>query len=177
MTAAGIEPLKGQKGKMRPSAVNKRNIHPLTVHFFSRLVLSKIEGFYNNWWTRSKNLELSAPWVPSACQKHCYFVKKTLVFVVGRWVFYGPGYLCPVILDAQQGLSHNVTAVRSLNVQNGFWFICVGQPDLLELYNPVPFLWLAYQNGNIVLNRIFGPKGGWKILNKVELYDLYASCV
>lgn len=149
MPAAGIEPLKGQKGRMRPSAVNRWNFHPLTVHFFSKPVLSKIEGIYNNWWTPSKNLELSAPWVPSACQKYCYFVKETLVFVVGRWVFYGPGYLCPDILDAQQGLSHNVTAVCSRNVQNCFWFICVGQPDLLELYNPVAFLWAAYQTGTL----------------------------
>jgi hypothetical protein len=64
------------------------------------------------------------------------------------------GVLCPWIFMLRYsrsgtGFSYNVTAVCSLNVQNGFWCICVGQPDLLELYNVVAFLWVSFLTGTL----------------------------
>lgn len=94
------------------------------------------------------------------------------MFVVGRWVFCAPGYLCPGILDVEQGLSHSVAAVRSLNVQNGFWCICVGHADLLELYNVVVSMWVSFSTGTLYGIECLDVRdeevtGEWRELDKV----------
>jgi hypothetical protein len=137
--------------------------------FFPALVLSKIEGFYNIWWRKYECwivFTLDSLGMPEAL-----LLYKGNLGICGRSMC----VLCPCYCGCGAGFkSQLVTAVGSLNVQNGFWCSCVGQPNLLELYNIVAFM-VPYPTRTLCWMKYLGVMYkkvtvGGRELDKVQLH-------
>jgi hypothetical protein len=151
---------------MRPSAVSNWLCHTLALHlFYLILIVKNLKALTTIDWSRSKNLELSSPWVPCVCQNLLLFYKGSPRFC-GRWSFLAPGYSCLTILYVQRSShQHNMWrlyAVWMYKMISGLPFV-----DSLIYWSNITFL--PFFEGNllywkIVPRLIFGPESkevGW----------------